>query len=40
MQDLEDVRWIQRFSNFNKALQTLTDAVSFAGQRPLSELER
>jgi nucleotidyltransferase substrate binding protein (TIGR01987 family) len=36
----EDIRWKQRFSNFSKALQTLTEAVELAQQRPLSKLEK
>ena len=36
----EDVRWKQRFSNYLLALQTLTDAVALAQQRPLSKLEQ
>lgn len=35
-----DVRWIQRFENFNKALLQLEDAVALAGRRELSGLER
>lgn len=35
-----DIRWEQRFNNYQRALQTLTDAVTLAAQRPLSELER
>lgn len=36
----DDIRWKQRFSNFQKALKPLTDAVELSNQRPLSELER
>jgi nucleotidyltransferase substrate binding protein (TIGR01987 family) len=36
----EDIRWKQRFSNFSKALQTLTEAIELAQQRPLSKLEK
>ena len=36
----EDIRWKQRFDNYLKALQTLTDAATLAGQRPLSLLEQ
>ena len=36
----EDIRWKQRFNNFLKALQTLTEAVELAQQRPLSKLEQ
>jgi len=35
----EDVRWIQRFNNFTKALSQLQEAVALAKQRPLSKLE-
>lgn len=35
-----DIRWKQRFQNFLKALQTLTEAVDLAQQRPLSKLEQ
>ena len=35
----QDIRWIQRFNNFRKALLQLRDAVTLAKQRPLSKLE-
>jgi len=35
----QEVRWIQRFTHFTKALSQLQDAVKLAGQRPLSKLE-
>ena len=35
-----DIRWKQRFHNFLKALQTLTEAVELAQQRSLSKLEQ
>ena len=35
-----DVRWQQRFHNFRQALQTLTEAIELAQQRPLSKLEK
>ena len=35
-----DVRWHQRFANYRKALQALTEAVELAQQRPLSRLEQ
>lgn len=35
-----DSRWQQRFANYCKALQALTDAVELAHQRPLSRLEQ
>ena len=36
----EDVRWKQRFFNFNKALAQLEGAVSLSQQRELSQLEK
>lgn len=36
----EDIRWKQRFNNYLKALQTLTEAVELAQQRPLTKLEQ
>ena len=35
----QDIRWIQRFNNFTKALLQLQEAVTLAQQRPLSKLE-
>lgn len=35
----KDIRWIQRFHNFSKALSQLADAVELAQVRPLSKLE-
>lgn len=35
----EDVRWIQRFNHYTKALAQLQDAVELAQRRPLSRLE-
>lgn len=35
-----DIRWIQRFSNYQKALKQLKSAVKLSEQRSLSELER
>lgn len=35
-----DIRWKQRFQNFNKALLQLTEAVDLQQQRPLSKLEK
>ncbi|MEQ9299314.1 MAG: nucleotidyltransferase substrate binding protein [Cyclobacteriaceae bacterium] len=35
----QDIRWHQRFSNFNKALSQLTNAVSISNDRGLSDLE-
>jgi nucleotidyltransferase substrate binding protein (TIGR01987 family) len=36
----QDVRWRQRFQNFNKAFSQLSGAAALAQQRPLSELEQ
>lgn len=36
----EDIRWIQRFSNYRKALANLSDAVKLAEERELSDLEQ
>jgi nucleotidyltransferase substrate binding protein (TIGR01987 family) len=35
----EDIRWKQRFQNFNLALATLTEAHALAQTRPLTKLE-
>jgi nucleotidyltransferase substrate binding protein (TIGR01987 family) len=35
-----DLRWRQRFDNFERALQVLERGVDLAQQRPLSELEQ
>ena len=35
-----DIRWVQRFSNYNKALSLLASAVKLAKQRLLSDLEK
>ncbi|MEQ6885986.1 nucleotidyltransferase substrate binding protein [Salicola sp. Rm-C-2C1-2] len=35
-----DVRWLQRLTNFRKALARLNDAVETAQARALSELEK
>ncbi|MEA2050844.1 MAG: nucleotidyltransferase substrate binding protein [Campylobacterota bacterium] len=35
-----DIRWIQRFCNYKKALKQLDDAVELAEQRELSLLEK
>ena len=35
-----DLRWRQRFDNFQRALQVLQRGVALAQQRPLSELEQ
>jgi nucleotidyltransferase substrate binding protein (TIGR01987 family) len=36
----KDIRWEQRFSNYQRALQQLSDAVALGKQRPLSNLEQ
>lgn len=36
----QDTRWLQRFSNYQKALLTLTEAADLAGARALSNLEQ
>lgn len=36
----EDIRWIQRFSNYRKALARLADAVELTEERELSDLEQ
>lgn len=35
----KDIRWIQRYNNFNKAFAQLKEAVALAEQRKLSQLE-
>lgn len=35
-----DVRWIQRLSNYSKALTRLGDALMLAKKRPLTDLEK
>ena len=35
----KDIRWIQRFNNFNKAFARLKNAVQLTEERELSELE-
>jgi nucleotidyltransferase substrate binding protein (TIGR01987 family) len=34
-----DIRWMQRFNHFTKALSLLREAVDLARQRPLTKLE-
>lgn len=36
---MQDIRWIQRFNHFTKALSQLREAVELARRRPLSKLE-
>jgi hypothetical protein len=35
-----DIRWQQRFSNYQLALTRLADGVALARQRPLYDLEK
>jgi nucleotidyltransferase substrate binding protein (TIGR01987 family) len=35
----QDIRWIQRFNNYNKAILQLRNAATLARQRPLTKLE-
>ncbi len=35
-----DIRWKQRFDNFQRALHQLTQAMALKAQRPLSDLEQ
>ncbi len=37
---MPDIRWKQRFNNFNKAFQRLADAVELSQLRELSDLEQ
>jgi nucleotidyltransferase substrate binding protein (TIGR01987 family) len=37
---MEDIRWQQRFTNFNKALAQLSQAIDLEKTRSLSNLER
>jgi len=36
----QDIRWQQRFNNFNRALKQLTAAVELSEQREFTELEK
>jgi nucleotidyltransferase substrate binding protein (TIGR01987 family) len=36
----EDIRWIQRFNNYRKALKRLTEAIEQAEEEELSDLEQ
>ena len=36
----QDIRWLQRLANYQRALSRLRDAVELAGTRPLSDLEK
>lgn len=35
----KDIRWIQRYDNYKKALNSLSSAVEISKDRPLSDLE-
>lgn len=37
---MQDIRWQQRFANYQKALLKLSQAVALSGERELSELEK
>ncbi len=37
---MQDIRWKQRFDNYTKALQNLSEAVALSKERPLSKLEQ
>jgi nucleotidyltransferase substrate binding protein (TIGR01987 family) len=36
----KDIRWIQRFDNYRKALARLSEAIELSKERPLSDLEQ
>ena len=36
----KNIRWVQRFNNYTKALVNLNDAVELASERELSKLEK
>lgn len=38
--DFQDIRWIQRFNNYKKALKQLEEAVELMEKRELSNLEK
>ncbi|MDA3923270.1 MAG: nucleotidyltransferase substrate binding protein [Kiritimatiellae bacterium] len=40
MNDNRDIRWVQRFSNYNLALENLLSAVELDKKRELSDLEK
>lgn len=37
---MTDIRWMQRFSNYQRALKQLSDAINLSQQRELSLLEK
>lgn len=38
--DSQDIRWMQRFNNYKKALKQLEEAVELMGERELTNLEK
>lgn len=36
----KDIRWVQRFSNFRRALEKLSDAVNEYNEKEMSDLEK
>lgn len=36
----QDIRWIQRFSNFRKAMEKFKDAINEYNEEDMSELEK
>jgi nucleotidyltransferase substrate binding protein (TIGR01987 family) len=40
MKNPDDVRWLQRFDNFSKALKSFRTGLELANQRELSDLEK
>ena len=40
MENKKDIRWIQRFYNYCKALERLSKAVDLSQERPLTDLEK
>ena len=40
MKNIQDIRWIQRLSNYKKALKKLGEAVALDREKKLNELER
>ena len=40
MADADDVRWLQRLENYERALAALERALTLAASRPLIELEQ
>jgi nucleotidyltransferase substrate binding protein (TIGR01987 family) len=37
---MQDIRWVQRFNNYTKALETLRRGITLSNTRALSELEQ